>query len=138
MGLFDIFKKKSRYDTFIEDCRKAVIAYEDDTQPSSADDLVNAIKKMTSDAKANINRGEIPPDQYSVLIYKLISNASFDLLTSGKYHIFRGMLNPMSCAGNLMTVHRKCLKYALENNMITEEQEKEDMDYLIEQIQMVG
>ena len=121
MSIFNIFKKNvSKYDSFIEDCKKAIVTYEIESSPSCVDDLIEAIKIMTKGAKDDINMGRIPPSQYYILINKLLSNCTFELLISGKYHIYRGTLNSMSCAANLMNVHNKSLDFALKCNMITQ------------------
>lgn len=142
MGLLDFLKKDSkklsRYDMFLTDCEKTIISYENDSQPSCKEDLMNAIKEMTHDATSSINKGELPPSRYGEFIHKLLSNCTFDLLASGKYHLYRGMLNPMSCASNLMMVHNKSLEFALQNNMITQKEIEDDSEYLRECIHQVG
>ncbi len=138
MGIFNLFNKGNNYEKFLLDCQKVIVSYEKDTIPSCKDDLIDAIKIMTNGAKNEINKGLIPPSQYDALINKLLANCSFDLLTSGKYHIGRGMLNTMSCSSNLMSVHNGSIDYALKNNMITQSQKDEDHEYLMECINNVG
>lgn len=139
MGIFDFFKRKGdNYEKFLLDCEKTIISYENDTIPSCKTDLIDVIKVMTSGAKREINNGLIPSSRYGELINKLLANCSFELLTSGKYHIYRGMLNPMSCSANLMSVHNKSIDFALQNNMITQEEKEEDYNYLMECIGKIG
>ncbi len=138
MSIFNLFKKNDRYQKFLSDCEMTIISYEKETVPSCKNDLIEAIKLITSNAKNEINRGLIPPSEYTVLINKLLANCSFDLLSSGKYHIYRGQLNPMSCSANLMSVHNESIDYALKNNLITQAQKEEDHEYLIECINNAG
>ena len=104
----------------------------------SKDDLIVAVKQMTAGAKAQINNGLLPLVMYEEFAYKMIANCSFELLASGRYHIYRGQLNPMSCADNLMKRHNISIEYGLKKGIITEKQQKEDYEYLIESIQNVG
>ena len=138
MGMFSFLKKDNYYDKLLSDCEKTIISYERETVPSCKEDLIEAIKKMTDDAKDEINKGLIPPSQHVGFINKLLANCSFDLLASGKYHIYHGMLNPMSCSANLMSVHNKSIDYALTNNIITQKQKEEDYSYLMECISNIG
>lgn len=138
MGIFNFFNKRNNYEKLLADCENIIISYESDMIPSCKNDLIEAIKIMTENAKNEINKGLIPSSQYEGFINKIIANCSFDLLASGKYHISRGKLNPMSCANNLMAVHNKSLEYALKNNLITQEEKDEDCEYLKECINSVG
>ena len=139
MSILNLFSKKAnKYEEFLSNCEKTIISYEKDTIPSCKNDLIEAIKVMTLGAKQEINKGLIPPSMYDEFINKLLANCSFDLLASGKYHIFRGKLNPMSCSANLMSVHNKSIDYALNNNLITQAQKDEDHEYLMECISKVG
>lgn len=139
MCIFNLFSKKAdKYEKFIKDCENTIVSYENSSLPSCKNDLIVAVREMTIGAKQEIKKGLIPPSQYTILINKLLSNSSFDLLASGKYHLHRGMLNPMSCSENLMSVHNKSIDYALKNNLITQAQKDEDNDYLLERISNVG
>lgn len=139
MGLFSFLSKKvSKYEKFMCDCETVVASYENETSPSCKDDLMEAIKTMTEGAKNEINSGGIPTSQHFILINKLIANASFDLLVSGKYHLYRGTLNPMSCSQNLMIVHDKSIDYGYKNGLVTKAEKDEDHECLMEYISRVG
>ena len=139
MSIFNLFSKKvGKYEKFLSDCEKAILSYESDRIPSCKNDLIEAVKVMTNDAKPQISSGLIPPQIYDEFINKLLANCSFDLLASGKYHICRGKLNSMSCASNLMSVHNKSIEYALNKGIITRAEKEEDYDYLMECINNVG
>ena len=138
MSMFSFFKKSDRYEKFLSDCEMIIVSYEKETIPSCKSDLIESIKLITSNAKNEINKGLIPYSEYNVLINKLLANCSFDLLASGKYHIHRGQLNPLTCSANLMSVHNESIDYALKNNLITQAQKEEDYKYLIECINNVG
>lgn len=139
MSILNLFSKKANnYENFISDCEKTIISYENESLPSCKNDLIIAIKEITLAVRQEIINGAIPPSQYTILINKLLANCSFDLLASGKYHIYRGMLNPMSCAPNLLSVHKESINYALKNNLITQAEKYDDNKYLMERINSVG
>lgn len=139
MGFFSFFAKKAdKYEKFLFDCETVIASYENNSLPSCKNDLIEAVKSITQGAKNEIKNGGIPPSQYFDLINKLLANASFDLLSSGRYHIYRGMLNPMSCATNLMAIHNKSVDYGYKKGLVTEAQKDEDYSYLIECINNVG
>lgn len=128
----------SRYEAFLSDCNKIIIGYENDMLPSCGEDLIKSIKTITDGAKEQINQGLIPSEQYKEFVHKLLSNCSFDLLASGKYHIYRGQLNQMSCAYNLKAVHEKSLEFAVRNNIISQKEKEKEIEYLNECINKVG
>ena len=139
MNIFNMFSKKGdKYEEFLSACETTIRRYEKDNVPSCKNDLIDVIKAMTLGAKSEISKGLIPPQMYDEFINKILANCSFDLLASGRYHIFRGKLNPMSCSANLMTIHNKSIEYALNNNLITQAQKDEDYEYLMECINNVG
>lgn len=141
---FDIFKKakpakkQTRYDIFIEDCRKTILAYEGDEIITCVDDLVEEITRQTAGAKEGINDGLLPISEYEILINKLIANCTFDLLVSGKYHIYTGILNPLCCGLALLKVREKSLKFALDNGHISAEELAKDNEYLSKRMLVVG
>ena len=67
---------------------------------------------------------------YEYTAYKLIYNTAFDLLCSGRYHIWAGELNPLSPAPNLYRACEKCLDYYILKGTATEHERKEQLNYL--------
>ncbi len=73
---------------------------------------------------------------YIELSYRLIISFSFDLVSSGQYHIYRGMLSPQGEA--LYKLYRHNLHHALERNLLSEQDYIEQLDIIRENIDSVG
>ena len=72
------------------------------------------------------------------MAYMVCANLTFDLLASGRFHLYRGMLNPNSCAPNLLLVYEGCMKYGVSMGMLSEEDRQDQYSYLLERISQVG
>jgi hypothetical protein len=56
----------------------------------------------------------------------VIHDAAYDMLTCGKYHLWRGVLNPMGPGPDIYRIFDECTDWALNNKHITEK-EKADI-----------
>ncbi len=97
--------------------------------PSCKKDLIRSIKR-------NINKNmslyfSMKNSEYEKAAHALISQETFDLLVSGKYHIYTGILNQAACGENLLKVYRKNLKYSIKAGEITQEIGDEKCNYLL-------
>lgn len=72
------------------------------------------------------------------IAYASITNNSFDMLASGKYHIHYGVLDPTSCASHMMSVYISCLDYAISIGELTETEKQEQIKLLNQLISEVG
>lgn len=70
--------------------------------------------------------------------YKILFNFAFDILSSGKLHIYRGMLNPMNCGQKLLYIVDESLDYYLRNGIATEDDVKEQKKLLHDNMSWVG
>ena len=75
---------------------------------------------------------------YNFLAYKLIYNSAFNLLSSGKFHLYHGVLNPMNESTHLYKICISCLNWYVETGRCTEEQKAEQLEILNENITSVG
>ena len=75
---------------------------------------------------------------YIEMAHKLLAHGSFDLLASGNYHIYAGMLNPMNCSSSLLRVHSNSLEWAVKNKIIAQEDMAEQVSLLHRSIKEVG
>ena len=75
---------------------------------------------------------------YIEIAHSLLAHASFDLLASGRYHIYYGVLNPMRCSSCLMAVYNGSMMWAVNKGLIDENTRKEQYSYLIKCIGEVG
>jgi hypothetical protein len=72
------------------------------------------------------------------LLYFAISNASGDYVSSGQYHIYRGMLNPMGNGPDLLKIFNSSLEELKSMGAIDEIDVKEQKDGVRKQIKEVG
>lgn len=120
-------------------CKELIESYEEhEMHPSCLNDLMLYVKNTINAASQEIMHWNITTTEYITVANKLLAHGSFDLLASGKYHIYRGQLNFMSCAPNLMSVYNKSMEYAVKNNFIDEETKKDQYNYLIECLGQIG
>ncbi len=96
------------------------------------------IKSRVLVAKDEVSEWKDYDTDYITIAHTMMAHATFDLLASGKYHLYAGMLNPMSCASNLMDVYKACMEYGVMHNMLDEETRQEQYDYLLKCISEVG
>lgn len=118
-------------------CRNLIEEYEA-SRNSSSDDLIQAIKPQIYADREYISNWDNIVVDYEKIAHSLLANTTFDLLASGKYHLYYGMLNPMSCAQNMKLIHKKSIEWALEHGYISEEDAIEDEKYLCYCIGQVG
>ena len=98
-------------------------------KPSCEDDVINLLKSRILEAKAEIADWKDYDTDYIKIAHTMLAHATFDLLATGKYHLYRGLLNPMSCAENLMDVYKASMTYALENKFIDKATQREEYAY---------
>ena len=131
------YKRNSK--RLIEICCDLIEKYQANSlKPSCKNDLMNTINDRLVESKDEISEWKDYDTDYIKIAHTLLANASFDLLASGQYHLHYGVLNPMSCANNLMDVYKASMKYALNNNYIDEATLNEQYNYLLQCISSVG
>jgi len=133
-------KKESNKNHILRVCNDLIQEYEDDSNsfiPSCKEDLMASIRKMVDESSDEIMNWTNDVD-YIKVAHSLIANHTFDMLASGRYHLYHGILNPMNCSGSLMKVYRKTMEWGLQNNQLTKEVLDEQYQYLQEQISQVG
>ena len=118
-------------------CKELIEQYQASDKPSCENDVLELINSRLLAAKAEISEWKESVD-YLRIAHTQLANATFDLLAGGHYHLHRGMLNPMSCADNLMNVYNACMKYGVKTNLFDEKTRKEQYEYLLECISEVG
>ncbi|MGN0449460.1 MAG: hypothetical protein ACI4G0_03765 [Ruminococcus sp.] len=81
---------------------------------------------------------DVKDSEFEQEAYKIIYDFSFELLCSGRFHIYRGVLNEMNESTHLMHVCKSCLEWACEHKVITESEKKEQLEILRDEIRSVG
>ena len=120
-------------------CKELIEKYQkNDCKPSCEYDLLKLISSRLLAAKEEIIEWKDSDTDYIKIANTMLANATFDLLASGRYHIYTGVLNHMSCADNLMDVYKASMEYGIKINMLDEETRKEQYKYLLQCISEVG
>ena len=126
----------SKKRALLNKCKQIISLNESESHPSCQKDIL----ELLTNALTHCNVSAIPNSEKEIEMraYVLLANYSFDLLSSGRYHIYRGTLNPNSPAKNLKAVYKAAMRYALEKGEIDEETLIDQEDFLNEKIAQVG
>jgi hypothetical protein len=106
--------------------------------PSCLPDLKKSISCQLRAAKNEISEWEDYDTDYDEIAHSMLFHTTFDLLASGHYHMYAGILNPMSCASNLMTINKKVLEWSVSKGNMTEEKKEEQHRLLVQAIMRIG
>lgn len=90
--------------------------------------------KFSKDIATDARNGLTPRRQ----IYTSIGNIAGDLLESGRYHMYRGVLNPLGPGGDFLRLYNFALDNLVQSGAIDEEFAKEQRTGLQENIKNVG
>lgn len=127
-------KKLSLSEELVKTTRDLIKNYQKHTHlPSCEDDIMKIVNAMVRPNKKELDKYPEKIDIVKVA-HSWLSNFSFDLLTSGRYHLQAGTLNPLSCAENLMDVYKASMEYAVKSGEINEETKKEQYELLLKRI----
>lgn len=140
MSLIKAITIRKNRKKLIETCTCLIDKYEKcnpQIVPSCKPDMENEIRDMINCQKEELATFNNETN-YIEIAHNLISHASFNLLTSGKYHLYAGILNPIGCSSNIMTVFKKTMLYALENKILTQDEVDEETHLLLKGISEVG
>ena len=133
--------KESNKHRLLRVCNEFIEKYEEDSNsiiPSCKEDLNSVIKDLIDKSSDEIKNWRNEEVNYDKVAHSIIANASFDLLASGKYHLYYGILNPMNCSGSLMRVYKRTMAWGVENNQLTKDTLDEQLRYLHQRISEVG
>ncbi len=71
-------------------------------------------------------------------VYRTIANVAGDLVESGNYHIYRGVLNPLEPGEELVELFDLGEEKLVEMKVLDPEQAKKEKDVLLENIKNIG
>jgi len=121
-------------------CLLAVEKYEKEGNilaPSCSDEISDVLIEQFIRAKDEFDEWDETVN-YDKVAHAMLANATFDMLASGRYHLYAGILNPLNCSANLMLVYEKSMSYGVKIGMIKKEEKKEQREYLLKKISEVG
>lgn len=143
--MLNIVKKiraKKAHDKFVSTLKNILLSYEKDRNSHKLASGVSAVDDVMQYSNIMIKKEDFSTWEESIdyvqVANALISQTAFDLLTSGKYHLYTGMLNPMSSAPSLMHMYRCAMNYALSKGLIDQETVLQQEQLLLQQIKSVG
>lgn len=107
--------------------------------PSCKQELLEHIKRglLTADESINKAMQKEEYDRERIALF-LVINTAFLLLQSGRFHIYRGWLDPYKCGASLLNVYEYCMDVAVLREYITETEKKTNRQELQEAIEEVG
>ena len=141
MSIILKIRAKKNTSRLLNICSDLIDKYENENKTitsSCKKDLMALLKVRFDEAQEEIANWKDYDTDYIQIAHSMLAHATFDLLSSGRYHIYHGTLNPMSCASNLMNVYSCVMKRAVEIGEFTEDVRKEQFDYLHKCIAEVG
>lgn len=136
--IFYSFKKPSNAQLFLNKCKEFIQKYEKNLPlgiPSCENiifDIVYKNKKQIKSKVKNIKEDE----KIEKICNTFLTNLTFNLLSSGQYHIYYGELGFQGNA--LLAVYNGASKWLLDNNYITQETYDNKKIELRENIKTIG
>lgn len=89
-------------------------------------ELLDDIKKEIYACRAEIAGMTDYTTDFSTLAMRMICTHSFEVIESGKYHVF-GHFDNTGPGKTMLLIHKKALKYALDHGHCTQEDYDEDL-----------
>lgn len=131
-------KAKQKIEKLLECCRIIIKKYQNESDYHSCEnDIMEVLEKTFNNAKDEISKWD-DTVEYEKIASAWISSVTFDLLASGKYHIYSGMLDPLRNGPQLLNVYNGVMEQACKDGYITKEELREQKEYLGECIKKVG
>lgn len=91
---------------------------------SAEPDIMEIVDRQIEEARAEITEWQDYDTDYIQIANSMLCNITFDLLVSGRYHLWAGKLNEMSAANRLHDIYKDVMDWALRHDQIS----KEDYD----------
>lgn len=139
--MIKFLSQKKNMNRLLNICLDLIDEYEshnDNFAPSCKSDLQKILKQKIKASKSEIAEWKDYDTDYIKIANTMLHNTCGDLLTSGQYHLYMGILNPMSCANNLHTIYKKTLEYAVKSHLLTSDEAEEQYKELLHCISIVG
>lgn len=136
MNYIKYMMNKKRLLSIVE---KLVDKYEKlNLNPSSCkNDLVKSIDVTLTNAKQELSEWEDHDTDYITIAHNQMHMHAADLLSSGRYHVWGGRLDTMSCASNLRLIFDRCLDYFEQRGDLSPEERAQYEDELRQAIRSI-
>lgn len=137
MRLFNILRTSAKRKKVLILCEMLIKKYENTRTPSCKDELLNHIDEGLKDLAKDIVLWD-DSTNYEEIAHSLIISTTEGMLSSGRYNIYTGVINPMKCGHNLLHCYEKSLKWGLDNGYYDEEVYDSQRQELMRCISAVG
>lgn len=121
-------------------CMQAVEKYEQEgglVIPSCTNDIKKEIFAQLIESKDEFDEWDSSVN-FEKVAHTILAHTTFDMLASGRYHLYARILNPMNCSANLMLIYDKAMDYGVKIGMVTKDEQAQQRAYLLECISEVG
>lgn len=105
--------------------------------PSCEDEIRDSIFEQLIRSKDEFDEWDDTVD-YERVAHVMLAHTTFDMLASGRYHLYAGLLDPLNCSANLMLIYDKAMAYGVEIGMVTKAEKEEQRNYLLKCISEIG
>ena len=105
--------------------------------PSCEDEISGILIEQLIRAKDEFDEWDDTVD-YERVAHVMLAHTAFDMLASGRYHLYAGMLDPMNCSSNLMLIYDRSMEYGVKIGMLTMDEKEEQRNYLLKCISEIG
>jgi len=144
--MMSLFSKKKRKEieyqqSLFDLCKKYIVKSESSLEVSSRScqtELLQIIKKHISEFTDLDEIFEDPTSDIDMYANIVISNVTFDMLVTGKYHLYYGVINPMGIGPTLLKVYEGAMEWSLNHKYIDLKTKTEQFEYLKSRIATIG
>lgn len=137
LGLFT-FRNKNirRFEQMVSDLLDSMEDSFTDGKPSAKPIVMEALKPYLQNyTESSKNWDDFDYANYS---YSTIFHIAFDALSSGRFHISTGSINPLGPGPHLLKIVHTCLNWSCDNGYITDEEKAETISCLNNNIHSAG
>ncbi len=137
MDLINVLRTGAKRKKMLTLCEILIQKYENSGTPSCKDELLHEIEEdLKVSAKELLSRND--STNYEEFANSLILAKADDMLSTGRYNIYTGVISPMKCGQNLLRCFDHALQWGLDNGYYTEEVYLEQKRELRRRISEVG
>lgn len=108
------------------------------TKPSCKNDLLKSIEQQLERSYAELETWQDYDTDYLRIAHTMLFHHSFDLLSSGKYHMYTNTLSPFNCGDNMYSVCIRTLEAGVERHYLSVEEKEQQIELLKKNIASVG
>lgn len=137
LGLFTFRSKNMRrFEQMVSDLLDSMEDSFTDGKPSAKPIVMEALKPYLQNyTESSKNWDDFDYANYS---YSTIFHIAFDALSSGRFHISTGSINPLGPGPHLLKIVHTCLNWSCDNGYITDEEKAETISCLNNNIHSAG